>query len=61
MASIKESVIDARKCENLNDPIDNYVLDYVAMFSLVSLSSSASSPTSSPFSRVSSGLREASS
>ena len=32
MASIKESVLDARKCENLNDPIDNYVLDYVAMF-----------------------------
>lgn len=32
MASIKESVLGARKCENLNDPIDNYVLDYVAMF-----------------------------
>ena len=29
---IIESVKSARKCENLNDPIDNYVLDYVAMF-----------------------------
>ena len=30
--NLKQSVLSARKCENLNDPIDNYVIDYVAMF-----------------------------
>ena len=29
---ITKKVKDARKCENLNDPIDNYFWDYVAMF-----------------------------
>ena len=29
--SLKEDIKNARKCENLNDPIDNYVLDYVAI------------------------------
>lgn len=28
---IKASVKSARKCENLNDPVDNYVIDYIAM------------------------------
>lgn len=27
----REDVIAARKCENINDPIDRYVVDYVAM------------------------------
>ncbi len=30
--SIKQNVKKARKCENLNDPIDAYIIDYVAMF-----------------------------
>ena len=30
--SLRKAVKDARKCENLNDPIDTYVVDYVAMF-----------------------------
>ena len=30
--SIRQNVLEARKCENLNDPIDNYFWDYVAMF-----------------------------
>ena len=31
-SNIKKQIKDARKCENLNDPIDNYFWDYVAMF-----------------------------
>ena len=27
----REDVIAARKCKNINDPIDTYVVDYVAM------------------------------
>ena len=30
--SLGNAVKDARKCENLNDPIDTYVVDYIAMF-----------------------------
>lgn len=29
--SIKSDVKNARKCENINDPIDTYVVDYIAM------------------------------
>ena len=29
--SIIRDVKNARKCENINDPIDTYVVDYIAM------------------------------
>ena len=29
--NLKSNVKNARKCENLNDPIDTYVVDYAAM------------------------------
>ena len=32
MAKLVQTIKEARKCENLNDPIDNYFWDYIAMF-----------------------------
>lgn len=29
--SVREEVLAARKCENINDPVDTYFVDYVAM------------------------------
>lgn len=29
--SAREAVLSARKCENINDPFDTYVVDYVAI------------------------------
>ena len=29
--SVKEEVLAARKCENINDPVDTYFVDYYAM------------------------------
>ena len=31
LAAARQDVLNARKCENINDPIDTHVVDYVAM------------------------------
>ena len=31
LLSAREDVLSARKCENINDPVDTYVVDYLAM------------------------------
>ena len=30
-SALTEDIKNARKCENINDPVDNYVIDYIAM------------------------------
>ena len=31
-SALKSDIKNARKCENINDPVDTYIVDYIAMF-----------------------------